>query len=131
MNYISIDKISTVRYNNGHSHYLGYGRINPYLAVLFIKQILVIETEIKRNINSQIVGMRCVFQQNIFQLNLFYYLKNNKQHFLTGQWLPFEENTFSVDQIVFELNGLDAPLFLLKRYDREDGQFVKLKLIWK
>ena len=127
------DKISTDtgKYNNGHSHYFGYGRINPHLAILFIKQILVIETEIKRNNNSQIVGIRCVFQQNIFQLNLSYYLKNNKQRFLSGQWLPFEVNTFSVDQIVFELNGLDAPLFLLKRYDREDSQFVKLKLIWK
>jgi subtilisin family serine protease len=127
------DKISadTGKYTNGHSHYFGYGRINPHLAILFIKQILVIETEIKWNNNSQIEGIRCVFQQNIFHLNLSYYLINTKKQCLSGQWLLFEENAFSVDQIVFELNGLDAPLFILKRYDREDGQFVKLKLIWK
>jgi subtilisin family serine protease len=127
------DKISsdTGKYTNGHSHYFGYGRINPHLAILFIKQNLVIETEIKRNNNSQIEGIRCIFQQNIFQLNLSYYFKNTKKLFLSGQWLLFGENAFSVDQMVFELNGLDAPLFILKRYDREDGQFVKLKLIWK
>jgi hypothetical protein len=127
------DKISsdTGKYTNGHSHYFGYGRINPHLAILFIKQILVIETEIKRNNNLQIEGIRCVFQQNIFQLNLSYYFKNTKNRCLSGQWLLFEENAFSVDQMVFELDGLDATLFTLKRYDREDGQFFKLKLIWK
>jgi len=127
------DKISsdTGKYTNGHSHYFGYGRINPYLAILFIKQNLVIDTEIKRNNNSQIEGIRCIFQQNIFQLNLSYYFKNTKNRCLAGQWLLFEEDAFSVDQMVFELDGLDAPLFIIKRYDREDGQFVKLKLVWK
>jgi len=127
------DKISsdTGKYTNGHSHYFGYGRINPYLAILFIKQNLVIDTEFKRNNNSQIEGIRCIFQQNIFQLNLSYYFKNTKNRCLAGQWLLFEEDAFSVDQMVFELDGLDAPLFIIKRYDREDGQFVKLKLVWK
>lgn len=127
------DKISTdiEKYTNGHSHYFGYGRINPNQAILFIKQLLVIKTEIKRNDNLEIEGIRFIFQQNIFQLNLTYYLKNSVKLLLSGQWLLFVEKPFSLDQILFELIGLDASLFILKRYDSEDGQLIRLKLIWK
>jgi hypothetical protein len=36
-----------------------------------------------------------------------------------------------VDQIVFELKGSDASLFILKKYVVEKEQNIKLRLIWK
>jgi len=127
------DKISPVdgHYKNGHSHYFGYGRINPHQAILFLKKLLKIETEVKMNKQLKVEGIRFIFNPIIFQLQLSYKWLGLEKHYASGDWLMNDGKEIFVNQIVFELKGSDASLFILKKYVVEKEQNIKLRLIWK
>ena len=127
------DKISSKdgHYKLGHSHYFGYGRINPHQAILFLKKLLKIETEVKTNKELKVEGIRFIFNPIIFQLQLSYKWLGSEINYATGDWLMNDGKEIFVDQIVFELKGSDASLFILKKYVVEKEQNIKLRLIWK
>lgn len=130
---LTADKISfgDGTYKHGHSPYFGYGRINPLNAIRFLKEILHIETETKRNKIDKIEGIRFLFKISIFDLTLTYKLKRAEKKYNAGEWMAISrDDTFS-DQIEFELNGLDSPFFKLKVFIMDNDHDLRLRLTWK
>jgi hypothetical protein len=93
--------------------------------------LLKIETEVKTNKELKVEGIRFIFNPIIFQLQLSYKWLGSEINYATGDWLMNDVKEIFVDQIVFELKGSDASLFILKKYVVEKEQNIKLRLIWK
>ena len=127
------DKISPRegKYLNGHSHFFGYGRINPYRAICYLKNSIIISTEIKTDKKTNALKFRFILNSSVFQIQLFYKLVDSENEYVSGDWLTLEENGLSLKRIVFEIKGLDAFLFTLKIYYVDDGQNIMLRLLWK
>jgi hypothetical protein len=83
------------------------------------------------NKELKVEGIRFIFNPIIFQLQLSYKWLGLEKHYASGDWLMNDGKEIFVDQIVFDLKGLDASLFILKKYIVDKEQHIKLRLIWK
>ncbi|MEY3323659.1 MAG: hypothetical protein RLZZ417_3242 [Bacteroidota bacterium] len=130
---ITSDKIglNEGKYMNGHSRYFGFGRINPYHAIRYLKKSLNIVTEIKMNQESMVESIRFILNSNIFQIQLTYKWLDLEKEYVSGDWLRKAENVLPLKKILFNLKGLDASLFTLKVYHADHGQNMELRLLWK
>jgi hypothetical protein len=130
---VSSDKINAKdgKYVKGHSRYFGYGRINPYRAICYLKQCLVVETEFIKNEQAIIEGIRVFLAPGIFHIKLTYHLKDSKEKYDSGNWLSTTGKKLPLSQLVFDLEGSDSSMFTLKVYVAENDAHMQLRLLWR